>query len=148
MHPEDVTSRGAGVLCLVGGVTLSWLAWHWKLHGEPSSLKAAFIGPTLLALGFGMLIHGRGIPTVGASRLTRVYGMAGVAASIVNLYLMGYFSQPSKSAAFAAVRTALPFAMFGVWLLPSRFFGAPEKAPQGPGADAGHAPPGTPIEPK
>src|SRR5262249_49821660 len=148
MHPEDMKSRAAGILCVAGGATLTWLAWHWKLNGDQSSLKAAFIGPTLLVLGIGMLVHGRGIPTAGATRLTRAYGLAGGVAGIVNLHAMGYFSHPSKSPALGAIRAALPVAMLGVWLLPSRVFGAAIEKPRESTTDKSQALTGVPIDPK
>lgn len=40
--------------------------------------------------------EGRGIPTSGATRLTRLHGLAGGIAAIVNLYVLGFFQRPVK----------------------------------------------------
>src|SRR5262245_13918872 len=96
MQSEDMGSRAAGVLFLLGGGGLVAWAWRSALVSDQYSLKAALLGPTLLVLGIGLLIHGKGIPSSGATRLTRIYGVAGGLASIVNLYLLGFFERPVK----------------------------------------------------
>jgi hypothetical protein len=139
VRPQDLASRGTGVLCVVGGGTLTVLAWRSALGDGQYGLKAAIIGPTLLVLGVGMLIHGKGIPTSGATRLTRIYGVVGGVATIVNLYLLGFFQRPVKHRSVWLMESALPFLLPFVWALPSRFFGAqpspvlqPRPEPSGP----------------
>ena len=50
MHPDDLKSRGVGVLCAVAGTVLTWLSWSSALADGHYSLKAAMIGPTFLVL--------------------------------------------------------------------------------------------------
>jgi len=78
-----------------------------------------------LVLGVGLLIHGKGIPTSGVTRLTRIYGVAGGIATIVNLYLIGFFQRPVKHRSVWLMESALPFLLLLVWALPSRAFGGP-----------------------
>ena len=146
MHTEDLKSRGAGVLCTVVGAGLTWWAWSSALGDGHYSLKAALVGPTLFVLGVGLLIHGRGIPTAGASVLTRLYGSAGGVATIVSLYLLGYFNRPHRDKSVAILEAALPFAMLFVWFLPSRVFGA--EAPQPIERNPEEQPTSKPITPK
>ena len=146
MHADDAKSRGAGALFVTIGGGLTWWSWSSALGEGHYSLKAAIIGPTVLVLGVGLLIHGRGIPTAGATMLTRVYGFAGSTAAIVFLFFLGYFARPHRSVALALLESALPFAMLLVWFLPSRAFGAADppkvEPPPAPG------PTNEPIEPK
>jgi len=147
MHPDDAKSRAAGIFCFAGGAALTWWSWHSALGEGHYSMKVAILGPTVLVLGLGLLIHGRGIPTSGATRLTRIYGFAGGVAAIVSLHLLGYFARPPRHRWTDLLYTALPFAMLLVWFLPSRVFGAPEAAAAPPVAPL-TGPTNEPIEPK
>jgi hypothetical protein len=147
MHPEDGKSRGAGALFLVVGAALCWWAWSSAVQGGRYSLKAALVGPTLLVLGVGLLIHGRRIPTSGATMLTRVYGFAGGVATLVSLYFLGYFARSTRNNAGAIIQTGLPFLMLLVWFLPSRMFGPPV-APAARVQAERPRPTGDPIEPR
>lgn len=135
---EDLNSRAAGALALLAGGGLVVWSWRSALGDGQYGFKTALLGPTLLVLGIGLLIHGDGIPTSGATRLTRLYGVTGGLAAILNLYLLGFFSRPLKHRSVWVVETALPFLLLGVWALPSRFFGgetppaATERAPSRP----------------
>lgn len=147
MQAEDAGSRAAGVLCVVVGTVLTIWAWRSALGDGQYGFKAAIIGPTVLVLGVGLLIHGKGIPTSGATRLTRIYGVAGGVATIINLYLLGFFQRPARHRSVWLMESVLPFLLLFVWALPSRFFGG---APS-PGAE--HMPteasrPPKPIEPR
>ena len=125
LQADDLGSRAAGALCLVAGAALSVWTWRSALTDGQYSLKAAMIGPTVLVLGVGLLIHGKGIPTSGATRLTRIYGVAGGLATILNLYLLGFFDRPVQHRSVWLMESALPFLLLLVWALPSRFFGGP-----------------------
>jgi len=119
----------------------------WANVMIPITVVARGRGPTVLVLGLGLLIHGRGIPTSGATRLTRIYGFAGGVAAIVSLHLLGYFARPPRHRWTDLLYTALPFAMLLVWFLPSRVFGAPEAAAAPPTAPVA-GPTNEPIDPK
>ena len=145
MHPEDLKSRAVGVLCVAIGAALTWWSWSSALGDGQYSLKAAMVGPTILTLGVGLLIHGRGIPTAGATMLTRAYGLAGGIATIGSLYLLGYFARPHKNKSLAVLEAALPFVLLLVWFLPSRAFGG---APESPAPPPAAGPTHEPIDPK
>jgi len=147
VHPDDAKSRAAGLLCLTGGGALTWWTWHSALGDGHYSMKAAILGPTVLVMGLGMLIHGRGIPTSGVTMLSRLYGFAGGAAAIVCLYLLGYFARPARHRSVDLLYSALPFAMLLVWLLPSRVFG-PRETPAAAPAPPVAGPTNEPIAPK
>ncbi len=147
-HGEDLGSRAAGALALLAGGGLVVWSWRSALGDGHYGFKTALLGPTILVLGIGLLIHGEGIPTSGATRLTRIYGVAGGLAAIVNLYLLGFFSRPVKHRSVWMLETALPFLLLGVWALPSRFFGG-ETPPAANGDAEPRAPsPPPPIEPR
>jgi hypothetical protein len=124
-----MNSRGAGGLCLLVGVALTAWTWRSALTDGHYALKAALFGPTLAVLGIGLLIHGKGIPTSGATRLTRIYGVAGGMATILNLYLLGFFDRPARHQSVWLLESAMPFLLLFVWALPNRFFGGTPTAP-------------------
>jgi len=145
VQAEDVNSRAAGVLCFVLGTGLAIWAWRDALTDGHYGLKAAVIGPTVAVIGLGLLIHGKGIPTSGATRLTRIYGVAGGLATIVNLYAVGFFQRPVKHRSVWLLESALPFVLPLVWALPGRFFGGtPGPVAEQPEASG----PPKPIEPR
>jgi hypothetical protein len=147
MQADDFGSRAAGVLCAVIGTVLTIWAWRSALGDGQYDLKAAIVGPTVLALGVGLLIHGKGIPTSGATRLTRIYGVAGGLATIANLYLLGFFRRPVKHRSVWLMESALPFLLLLVWALPTRFFGgAPGSVAKHMPTEPRHTP--KPIEPR
>jgi hypothetical protein len=145
----EIGSRAAGVLCLLAGTGLTVWAWRSALTDGSYALKAAMVGPTILVLGIGFLVHGEGIPTSGITRLSRIYGVAGGLATIANLYLLGFFQRPVKHRSVWMMETALPFLLLGVWALPARVFGGdptrrPIARPDPPDLPA----PPPPIEPR
>jgi hypothetical protein len=89
----------------------------------------------------------RGIPTSGATRLTRIYGVAGGIATILNLHLLGFFERPFKHRSVWLIGSALPFLILLVWAHPSRFFGG-TPGPTVTYAAAERGSPPKPIEPQ
>ena len=146
MDAEDLKSRGIGLLCTCMGAGLSWWAWTSAMSKGQYSLKAALVGPTCLGLGLGLLIHGKGIPTSGATVLTRVYGFAGGLGAIALLCSLGYFEQVRKSHALSIIELGLPFVMLVIWFLPSRMYGPPAAAT--PPTEGRGLPRNEPIKPK
>jgi hypothetical protein len=147
LQAEDIGSRAAGVLCVVVGTGLTVWAWRSAMGAGQYGLKAAIIAPTVLVLGVGLLIHGKGIPTSGATRLTRIYGLVGGVATIINLYLLGFFQRPVKHRSVWLMESVLPFLLLLVWALPSRFFGGPSSPVVKHAQPAASSPP-KPIEPR
>src|SRR5574341_287897 len=147
VQSEDIGSRAAGVLCFVVGAGLTVWAWRSALDGGQYGLKVAIIGPTVLVLGMGLLIHGKGIPTSGATRLTRIYGLAGGIATILNLYLLEFFERPVRHRSVWLMESALPFLLLLVWTLPNRFFGG-APTPQVSPSPHEHPSPPKAIEPE
>ena len=128
----DAKSRGVGLLALIAGIAVIALTWRWALQDHHYSAKLAVIGPLALVLGVGFLVHGAEIPADGIRRLTRIYGLLGSLAGILNLYLLGYFERPHRSAAAGYIDLLLPIAMIGAWFLPDRAYGGPGHVPDRP----------------
>ena len=110
-----------GLLVLLGGTFTYW-AWDAARNGVYEMLPSV-LGPTLLSLGVGLLIHGTGIAIGGVNALTRVYGLAGVALTVAMLAVYGFFARPVEHAALWWAHSALPFALGVYWLLPAKRLG-------------------------
>ena len=118
---NDEYRMSGGMLVLLGGAFTYW-AWKGARNGIYEMMPSV-LGPTLLSLGIGLLIHGTGIAIGGINTLTRVYGLAGVAFTVAMLAIYGFFARPVEHAALWWVHSAVPFA-FGVdWLLPAKRLG-------------------------
>ena len=131
----DAKSRGAGLLALIAGIVAIGLTWRWAVNDGTYDVKVAVIGPLALLVGVGFLVHGAEIPLDGIRPLTRVYGLAGSLAGILNLYLLGYFARPLRSERARLLDLVLPIVMIAVWFLPDRFYGGTGHVPERP-ADA------------
>jgi hypothetical protein len=137
-HPRkeaDLKSRGVGLLVLLGGIAVTALTWRWASQDGHYDVKAAVIGPLMLVLGIGFLVHGAEIPLDGIRPLTRIYGVAGSLAGIFYLYLLGFFERPHRSEAARLLDLAVPVVLIAVWFLPERFYGGAGHVPERP-ADA------------
>jgi hypothetical protein len=110
----DAKSRGIGLLVLLGGIAVTGLIRHWAADEGRYDMKAAVVGPLMIVLGIGFLVHGAEIPLDGIRPLTRIYGIAGSLAGILNLYLLGFFERVHRSEA----------------ALPDRFYGGPGHVPE------------------
>jgi hypothetical protein len=71
-------------------------------------------------------------PLNGIRRLTRIYGLLGSLAGILNFYLLGYFHRPHHSEAVGHLDVVLPIVMIAVWFLPDRFYGGTGHVPERP----------------
>jgi HAMP domain-containing protein len=121
------SSRQSGVLLLLAGLALMWLAWRWRAGGGLAVVQAAVAGPLSVLLGLGLLIHGERMPRYGMSRLTRRYGIAGGLAGAACLWVItGYAEAPTGRA-----RWLLPVLATVVWLVP---IPAPTRDEPGPSA--------------
>lgn len=109
-----MSSRAAGVLLLVLGGGLTWWVWHTALTHGAYSVKLAVVGPMVLPLGVGFLIHGQRLPRVGVTPLMRVYGILGAIAAVLNLHLLGADRDTSGLILEVCVGTIL----IGIFLLP------------------------------
>jgi hypothetical protein len=136
----DAKSRGVGVLVLLGGIAVTGLTWRWASQDGHYDVKAAVIGPVMVVLGIGFLVHGAEIPLDGIRRLTRIYGVFGSLAGIFYLYLLGFFERPHRSEAARLLDLAVPILMIAVWFLPDRFYGGAGHVPE--------RPPNASIEPR
>jgi hypothetical protein len=90
------------------------LAWRWRASGGLAVVQAAVAGPLSTLLGLGRLLHGEGVPRLGMSRLTRVYGIAGGLAGAVYLYVITRQAEAPTGRA----RWLLPLLATVVWLVP------------------------------
>jgi hypothetical protein len=95
-------------------------------------MTAAVFGPTMLALGIGLLIHGTGIAIGGINLRTRLYGLAGVALTVGLLFAYGYFDRPMENRWLWLAESAVPFALGVYWLLPARRLGGKPHDPLAP----------------
>jgi len=136
----DARSRGLGVVALLCGLAATGLTWHWALQDGSYDFKAALVGPVALVVGIGMLIQGAEIPLDGITPRTRMWGLAGSVAAIVNLYLLGYFDGVDEAEALGLLKLAIPVVITIVWFLPDRFFGGRGYVPA--------RPPDSPIQPR
>ena len=127
----DAESRIAGGLCLTGGAVLTVWAWRAAADGV-YEMTPAVLGPTLVSLGIGLLIHARRIALAGINGTTRAYGLAGAAASISLLWLHGFFARPMTHRALWWMETAVPFALAVYWSMPSRWLGGAAYDPLAP----------------
>jgi hypothetical protein len=135
-------------LLLVGiGVGLGNWTWYSAHHQSQYSLKAAIVGPMALVLGLGMLVHGAGIPTTGATLLTRIYGFAGTVAALGLLHYLGYFNQPGHGSTERLLESGPLLLLLFIWFLPSRFFGPRAARPSAPPSTSADARP-DPIVPR
>lgn len=128
----DAKSRGAGLLLIVGGIVLIGLTWHWATGDQRYAVKAALIGPVVLALGIGLMVHGAEIPLDGIRPLTRIYGVVGSLGGILYLYSLGFFERPHAAEAARLLDRALPLVILGAWFLPDRFYGGRGHVPERP----------------
>lgn len=131
----DAKSRGVGLLVLLGGIAVTGLTWRWAAGNGHYDVKAAVVGPLMLALGIGFLVHGAAIPLDGIRPLTRLYGVVGSLAGIFNLYLLGFFERAHRSGSARILDLAVPVVLVAVWFLPDRFYGGSGNVPERP-ADA------------
>jgi hypothetical protein len=119
---KDEEYRLTGGLLVAIGAGLTYGAWREARAGE-YAMTAAVLGPTLLALGIGLLIHGTGIAIAGINTRTRLYGLAGVAGTVGLLAAYGFFTRPAEHRAVWWAENAVPFALGVYWLLPARRLG-------------------------
>jgi hypothetical protein len=70
-----------------------------------------------------MLVHGAGIPTTGATLLTRIYGFAGTVAALGLLHYLGYFKQRGHGSTERLLESGPLLLLLLIWFLPSRVFG-------------------------
>ena len=124
----DVESRMAGALCLAGGVALTVWAWRAASRGV-YEMTPAVLGPTLVSLGIGLLVHGGRIALAGVNGVTRAYGLAGAAATVGMLWFFGFFSRPAPHRVLWLLESAVPFALAVYWSMPSRLLGGPAYDP-------------------
>jgi len=118
----DAESRIAGGLCVFGGALLAVWAWRAAMRGE-YEITPAVLGPTLLALGTGLLVHGARIPMAGINPLMRAYGLAGSVVTIAFLVYFGFFQRPAPHRALWWMESVVPFVPAVYWSLPSRYLG-------------------------
>ena len=110
-----------GLLSLIGGA-FTYSAWSAARNGIYEMMPSV-LGPTLMSLGLGLLIHGTGIAIGGVNTRTRLYGLAGVAGTVALLAFYGFFERPVEHAALWWAHSALPFALGVYWLLPAKRLG-------------------------
>lgn len=122
-----------GLLVLLGGIAVVGLTWRWAAGDGHYDVKAGIIGPLMVVLGTGLILHGAQIPLDGIRPLTRIYGVAGSLAGLLNLFLLGFFERPHRSEAARLLDLAVPILMVVVWFLPDRFYGGtghvPDRSP-------------------
>ena len=126
-QPHTPATLGAtGVLLICGGA-LVLMSRAWGLAGGALTHQfAAVAGPVGATLGLGMAIHGAAMPPVGATIVTRVWGLIGSAFAVLNLWSLGYFEAHGRMG--SAVRLIVPVALIAAWLLPGRYYGQEESA--------------------
>lgn len=110
-----------GLVLAAGGAFTHW-AWSAARAGVYVMMPSV-LGPTLLALGIGLLVHGTGIAIGGINTRTRIYGLAGAAGSVALLGFYGFFARPSEHAALWWAESGVPFALAVYWLLPAKRLG-------------------------
>ena len=128
----DAKSRGVGLLVLLGGIAVTVLTWRWSFEDGRYDVKAAVIGPLMVILGVGFLVHGAEIPLDGIRPLTRAYGVVGSLAGILDLYLLGFFERAHRSETARLLDLAVPVVLIAAWFLPARFYGGPGHVPDRP----------------
>ena len=138
MKRHSAESIAGSVLLLGCGAALLIISRRWGVGSDLPSQMAAFLGPVGIVLGFGMAIHGTAMPVNRITTLTRLWGLAGSGAALVNLWLVGYFTQ--GGAGVRATKWLVPMVLVVVWLLPARFYGE-----EHPGADR-TTPPGDRLQ--
>jgi hypothetical protein len=134
---KDEYRLSGGMLVAIGSVMTYW-AWREARAGE-YAMTPAVLGPTLLALGAGLLVHGTGIAIAGINTRSRVYGLAGVAGTVALLAAHGFFSRPADHRWLWWAHSALPFALAVYWLLPAHMLGGRPRDPLGPALAAAEA---------
>ena len=92
-------------------------------------LTQAVLGPTLVSLGIGLLIHAQRIALAGVNPLTRAYGLAWAGATLGLLWFQGFFARPAPDRVSWWMETALPFTLAVYWSLPSKWLGGPAYDP-------------------
>ena len=120
---SDIGTRVLGGVIALLSVAMTVWAWHAPVHNGHFGLKGPILGPFGVAVGTSLVIHGKGGSQLAQWQRLRVYGVAGTAAAIVNLYLMGYFAMPATQ----RIRWMV-FLMFLPWALPARLFVRPSRA--------------------
>ena len=108
-------TRSAAALLLAGAIVLTYYAWRTGAGDGGYSLKAAVMGPVLIGLACGLLIHGDAL-FHHVTPLMRSYGLLGAALAAINVYLLGL----NYNDDFASRMTELviPALMAGLWLVP------------------------------
>jgi hypothetical protein len=115
--------RLTGGLLLATGAALTYWAWR-AAGGGDYAMTPAVLGPTLLALGIGLLVHATGIAIGGINTRTRLYGLAGVAGTAILLAVHGFFARPvGDHPSLWWLHSAVPFALGVYWLLPAKMLG-------------------------
>ena len=140
MSQVPLNGRAAGIICLLAGIGLTALVWHGAVTRGRYDIKAATIGPILMALGIGFLIHGAAMPPNRATPLLRIYGFGGSLIALAQLAWFGFFEK-------GLVEIGLGALLVVIWLLPSRFFESRNQATEPvPAAASGRRPvdPATP----
>ena len=118
----DGEYRLTGGLMFAGGAALTYGAWSDARAGE-YAMTAAVLGPMMLTLGVGLLVHGTGIAIAGINLRTRLYGLAGTTLTVGLLFAYGFFGRPVEHRALWLAESAVPFALGVYWLLPARRLG-------------------------
>ncbi len=125
----EAENRIAGGLCLAFGVVLTVWAWRSGMRGE-YEMTPAVLGPTLVSLGAGLLIHPARIALAGINTVTRFYGIGGALATVAMLAYFGFFTRPRGThRSLWLMESALPFVLLVYWSLPSKWLGGPAYDP-------------------
>jgi len=111
----NLNARAAGALCLVGGIVLTAIVWHSVLTRGRYDVKAAAVGPILIVVAVGFLIHGDAMPPTRATMRLRIYGVLGSVCALVQLHYFGFFEK-------GLVEIGVGALLIGVWLLPAQVF--------------------------
>jgi hypothetical protein len=127
---KDGEYRITGALLFAGGAALTYGAWSEARKGG-YAMTPAVIGPMMLALGIGLLVHGTGIAIAGINLRTRLYGLAGTAITVGLLFAYGFFDRPMENRWLWLAESAVPFALGVYWLLPARRLGGRPHDPLG-----------------
>jgi hypothetical protein len=118
---EEEYRLTGGMLLAIGAGLTHW-AWGAARRGE-CAMTPSVLGPTLVTLGLGLLIHGTGIAIAGTNTRTRLYGLAGVAGTAGLLAACGFFARPVERRWLWWAESAVPLALGVYWLLPARMIG-------------------------
>ena len=115
--PETI---GTALMLLAGGGVLLYLSHRWGVGMDLMSGIGAVMGPVGVALGVGMMIHGKAMPPTHVSLAARCWGTCGSLEACWHLLYRGYFEH---RAATGVARSLMPLVLVLVWWLPGRFYG-------------------------